>query len=468
MIENQRTASIAPVMGRSTAACVARRRRFAAVWGAAAVLLAMPIFSCREAPEPTERIVLITLDTLRYDRLSGTDRWPADMPETRRFAEGALVFRRHYSATSATQPTHATLLTALHPWQHGVPRNGTVLAAGVQTIVERMREAGFRSAAVVASFPLHHRFGFDQGFDLYDDEFTEVQHGEWLGAQVPGGRFYSHADEVTSKALEMLDAVGGSKQFFWFHYFDPHSPYGDSTGRTLAELPEIDHYLRAGGRDVDPLLARARQGYSQDVRFLDGSLQKLLRRLLEDSDRIETHIIVVADHGESFGEGGAFGHNKRTTMEQIHVPLLIHSPRVTPGVSDLATGSIDIAATLLALAGIPQEGAEGGRNLLAGDLEPGFVFGMGRNSERPFEEVRTDGSIQVIEGNEFFAVEDDRLFTGDGSGISAGDGSGVEEQTAEKLERIFERFEGTLQGGSIDELDDPETREALEALGYVD
>jgi arylsulfatase A-like enzyme len=455
-------------MGRSAAACVARRRRVAAVWGAAAILLAMPISSCREAPEPSERIVLITLDTLRYDRLSGTDRWPADMPETRRFAEDALAFRRHYSATSATQPTHATLLTALHPWQHGVPRNGTVLAAGVQTIVERMREAGFRSAAVVASFPLHRRFGFDQGFDLYADEFTEVQHGEWLGAQVPGGRFFSRADEVTSKALEMLDSVGGSKQFFWFHYFDPHSPYGDSTGRTLAELPEIDHYLRSGGRDVGPLLARARQGYSEDVRFLDGSLQKLLRRLLEDSDRIETHIIVVADHGESFGEGGAFGHNKRTTMEQIHVPLLIHSPRVTPGVSDLATGSIDIAATLLALAGIPQEEVQGGRNLLAGDLEQGFIFGMGRNSERPFQELRTDGSIEVIDGTEFFAVEGDRLFTGDGRRVSAGDGSAVDGKTAEKLERTFERFEGTLRGGSIDELDDPETREALEALGYVD
>ncbi len=428
----------------------------------------MPISSCREAPEPRERIVLITLDTLRYDRLSGTDRWPADMPETRRFAEGALVFRRHYSATSATQPTHATLLTALHPWQHGVPRNGAVLAADVQTIVERMREAGFRSAAVVASFPLHRRFGFDQGFDLYDDEFTEVEHGEWLGVQVPGGRFYSHADEVTRKALETLDALGGSKQFFWFHYFDPHSPYGDSTGRALAEVPEIDHYLRAGGRDVAPLLARARQGYSQDVRFLDGSLQKLLRRLLEDSEHIETHVIVVADHGESFGEGGAFGHNKRTTMEQIHVPLLIHSPRVTPGVSDLVTGSIDIAATLLALAGIQPEGGEGGRNLLAADLEQGFAFGMGRSSERPVEEVRTDGSIQVIEGDEFFAVEEGRLFRGDGSGISAGDGSEVEGQEAEKLERIFEHFEETLQGRSIDELDDPETRKALEALGYVD
>ena len=454
------------MIGGSTASRFARRRLASAAWGAAvAVLAATP--SCREVRDPEQRIVLITLDTLRYDRFVGTDQWPADMPETRRFAEGALVFRRHYAATSTTQPTHATLLTALHPWQHGVPRNGTVLAAEVQTIAERMRAVGFRSAAVVAAFPLHRRFGFDQGFDLYDDEFTEIGHEEWLGAQVPGARFYSHADEITSKALEMLDSVGGSKQFFWFHYFDPHSPYGDSTGRALIELPEIEAYLRAGGRDIAPLLARARSGYSQDVRFMDGSLQKLLRRLLDDADRIDTHILVVADHGESFGERGSVGHNKRLTMEQIHVPFVIHSPRATPGESDLATGSIDIPVTILALAGIPGA-VEGGRDLLAAEPARGSVFGMRRNSVGPFEEVCTDGSILVVVDDEFYAVEGDRLFTGNGSRVSADDGNAVEEPMGAELERLFAHFQGTLQGNRFEELDDPKTREALEALGYAD
>jgi arylsulfatase A-like enzyme len=431
-----------------------------------AVLLAAPTFSCRGAREQGQRIVLITLDTLRYDSFSGGDPRPSDMPEMFRFAERALVFPRHYTATSTTQPTHATLLTALHPWQHGVPRNGTVLATEVRTIAERMREAGFRSAAVVAAFPLHRRFGFDQGFDRYDDEFTEIGHGEWLDATVPGGRFYSHADEVTSKALKALDDLEGTQQFYWFHYFDPHSPYGDSAGRTLIELPEIEQYLRAGGKDVAPLLERARSGYSQDVRFMDASLHELLERLLEDSDSYETHIFVVADHGESFGEGGSIGHNKSLTKEQLHVPFLIHSPRVTAGVNNLATGSIDVAATILALAGI-SDGAQVGRDLTAGDPARGSVFGMRRNSVRPFEEVRTDGSIHVIDENEFFSVENDRIYTGNASRVHADDGSSVDEQLTAKLERLFGVFERALGGASIDELDDPETRQALEALGYV-
>jgi arylsulfatase A-like enzyme len=199
---------------------------------------------------------------------------------------------------------------------------------------------------------------------------------------------------------------------------------------------------------------------------MDAFLHELLERLLEDSDSYETHIFVVADHGENFGEGGSIGHNKSLTKEQLHVPFLIHSPRVTAGASELATGSIDVAATILALAGI-SDGARAGRNLLAEKLDRGSVFGMRRSSLGPFEEVHTDGSIHVIDENEFFSVENDRIYTGNASRVSADDGSPVDEHRAAKLKRLFGVFERTLKSGSFDELDDPETREALEALGYV-
>ena len=91
------------------------------------------------------------------------------MPRLRKWAERGRVFERYYSSTSTTQPTHATLLTGLHPWEHGVPRNGMVLTDERITLAERLRDAGFRTVAAVASFPLHRQFGFDQGFETYHD-----------------------------------------------------------------------------------------------------------------------------------------------------------------------------------------------------------------------------------------------------------------------------------------------------------
>ena len=110
--------------------------------------------------------MLITLDTLRADGLA-----PRLMPRTAAFADRGLRFERAYAATATTQPTHATLFTGLHPWEHGLTRNGRVLAAGFDTLAERLRAAGFETAAVVASFPLERRFGFAQGFDSYEQEF---------------------------------------------------------------------------------------------------------------------------------------------------------------------------------------------------------------------------------------------------------------------------------------------------------
>jgi arylsulfatase A-like enzyme len=208
-------------------------------------------------PSPELRIVLITFDTLRADGLDARR-----MPRTWAFSERGARFERFYAASSATQPTHATLFTGHHPWEHGVARNGIALDAGYETVAERLRSSGFATAAVVASFALDRRFALDQGFDSYEQEFEHMLvRGEWQGQPVEGRRFYGLAEPVVARALERLDAMPGARQFLWLHLFDPHEPYGDAAGgplavpsriRQLASLRELERgHLRYARRLYD-------------------------------------------------------------------------------------------------------------------------------------------------------------------------------------------------------------------------
>jgi arylsulfatase len=421
--------------------------------------------------------VLITLDTLRFDSFEGGGALGVPMPRTRALAERGLVFRRAYAATSTTQPTHASLFTGLHPWQHGVPRNGMVLETDFETVTERARARGFATAAVVASFPVHRRFGFDQGFDRFEDDFTAGERRRWNEVEVPGPHFYSQADDITRRALAALDALeraGAARQFLWFHYFDAHGPYGDAPGGgangepiTLAELKKA---LRAGEPGTRERIAAARRAYDRDVRHLDASLGTLYDRLLAEAATVETHIVIVSDHGESFGEAGSLGHGERLTSEQIRVPLVVVSPRTAgrAGTIDVAVGSIDVAATLDVLTG--GEGLSGAGLDLTSD-PAGWpaerpVVGMRRTFAEPFEDVRTDGSVVQLEGARFFVVSHGREYVGSEAGVSANDGEPVEPAASAQAMVLFEAFAAELDGRPQRELLDPEIRAALEALGY--
>ncbi len=219
----------------------------------------------------------------------------------------------------------------------------------------------------MASFPLDARFGFAQGFDRYDDDFTVVAKHNWEGEPVDAGRFFSRADEVTERALDMIDQTEGGRQFFWFHYFDPHDPYGDSVGSRI-QIGHLEAAGRRGGPDAIELARKARRLYEQDLGALDRSLDRLFMRLAADAGRYPTAIVFTADHGESFGEYGTVGHGKRVTKSQVHVPLFIVAPGLAPATREDTVGSIDVATTLLALGGAPADDLPG--RDLRGPAEP--------------------------------------------------------------------------------------------------
>ena len=441
-------------------------RRAARSLGYAALVavMAWPV-ACGTRPRPT-RLVLITLDTLRYDALFEAPDRPSAMALTLARARGGLSFARFYSATSSTQPSHASLFTGLHPWQHGVSHNGIRLADEHTTVAEVLREAGFSTSAVIGSSPVASRSGFGQGFAAYDDERAERRAAPEGKAQGEiDERFYRLARRVTDLALAQLDRGGSGKQFCWFHYFDPHAPYGDS-GPGPHLRPQDMLRQRRDGVDISDQVARARQLYDKDVGDLDQHLERLFERLDRDTATYDTHVVVTADHGESFGEDGSLAHGRRLTPGQIHVPFFVLSSRVKPGVRDDIGGSIDVPATLYALAGVRAQ-APGGRNLLV-PSESATAFGMRRSFSETEREVRLDGRAYRLDFNLFYAIGDDgRIHVGNAGKILPEEGSGEPGGAARPLQILFESFERQLAGSEGPRDTDPEVQEALRALGYV-
>lgn len=454
-------------------------------------LLALPLLlllsSCRE--ERPVRLVLVTLDTLRYDALVPAPGGESAMPLLLERARDGAIFERFYAATSVTQPSHASMFTALHPWEHGVVSNGQVLEERFDTVAEVLRDAGFATAAVVASYPMASRFGFAQGFDSFDDRFTAgpAAGARWEGHDVAGEWFYSLAPTVTGRALAHVGAPGRDPetgrprdQFLWVHYFDPHDPYGDTVPGPDLHPTDAIRALEAG-RDVSSMLGPFRSAYDQDVVFLDQQLDRLLAALESEADGFETHVVLASDHGESFGEAGALAHGKRLTDEQVRVPLVILSPRVEPGLRRDVAGSVDVARTLLALAGVeaPEGPAgDGGPWSRVRDLttaEPGGTgarggaLGMRRTFQDPDEiELRTDGTRHPLNEPLFYAVDSEgRLVRGNAAGL-AGDTAPPGPATSRHLRRLFRALEEKVEAGGAPTADDPEALRALRALGYVE
>jgi arylsulfatase A-like enzyme len=427
------------------------------------LVLALGPAACSAPPDTRMRLVLVTLDTLRHDAFAASPRSPSSMPRLLARAEGGTRFARFYAASSSTQPTHASLLTGLHPWQHGVTRNGEVLDARFQGVAQILSEAGFETAAIVASYPVAAEFGFGRGFDSYREDFTTGFQGarSWEGHRLPPEGFFSRAETVTDRALEALDAATARRQFFWLHYFDPHSPYGSSRG---SELLESDVFRRIGeGESASAVVDEVVRGYRDDTLHLDQHLDRLLSKLEAEAGRFETHVVLVSDHGESLGEGGSLGHGYGLPEVEIRVPAVIFSPVVAPGLRDDVAGSVDVAATLLAIAGVGPVPSQG-RDLRAPG--PGAVaVGMRRTfrTSRPGSR-RLDGSVHAIPELLFYSVDQaGRLRLGNGRRLRRG-GLPAEDEILRERFRSFERELARHAGG--DTLD-PAVEQRLRALGYA-
>lgn len=303
---------------------------------AAAALL---VASCARGPAPGDlagwNVVLITIDTLRADRVGFAGYDAAETPVLDGLAEGGVVFEEAVASAPVTLPSHATILTGRYPPSHGALDNGFYsLGEDVPTLATVLRRAGYRTAAFVGAFVLHGQYGLDEGFETYDDHF---RHPRLAGQEDVERR----AEEVVARACEWVERREGDDPFLlWVHCFDPHAPY---------DPPE-------------PYRARFADRYDGEIAYTDHALGRLVDTLHRAGLRGRTLVIVASDHGEAFGDGGERTHGLLLRGSTLRVPLVMCAPGVLPEGRRVkgTVSTADVLPTALELlgAGAP-EGIEG-------------------------------------------------------------------------------------------------------------
>ncbi|MDX1630513.1 MAG: sulfatase, partial [Thermoanaerobaculia bacterium] len=280
-------------------------------------------------PAGPPNLLLITLDTTRADHLGAWGWEHARTPILDELAGRGMRFVRADASVPVTLPSHASILTGLHPPRHGVRDNGTFALARAQTtVVERLRERGYDTAAVVSAAVVARRYGLDQGFGRYDDDLPAT-----------GRTVERNAVATTRAALGLLEDLR-PPFLLWIHYFDPHEPY------------EAPAELR---RELDgPTPA-----YDAEIAHVDRELGRILDRIPDD-----TVTVLVGDHGEMLGDHGELTHGIFPYRGARRVPLLLAGPGIPPGSVDCLVRTVDVAPTLLELAGAPVPDGLDGESLL--------------------------------------------------------------------------------------------------------
>jgi arylsulfatase A-like enzyme len=319
-----------------------------------------------------ERVVLVSVDTLRADHVGAYGGPVATSAIDALAREGALLSDA-CTPTPTTGPAHASLLTGLHPWRHGVVDNAVALDRGVPRLAAWLREGGFRTAAFVGSYVLDARFGFAEGFDVYHFEPTEEY--AWRGSR--RGRFSARADAVVGAAMRWITAHAGERFFVWIHLFDPHTPYRPPPEYALPRDAAVDlegKRLPPGVRDARELADLIR-AYRGEVRFVDAQLGRLVERLRMLALLDGTALVVTSDHGEGLGDHGLLEHGANLHDELVRVPLVARGPGLVPGTRLAGPAQLeDLAPTLVAWAGgTPPAGLDGV------DLGPWLAGRVGRS-----------------------------------------------------------------------------------------
>jgi choline-sulfatase len=327
---------------------------------AAAAVLALAGAQWRSRPAddgisvPTgAAIILITIDTLRADRVGVYGSTRGLTPNLDRLAAEGIRFDAATAQAPLTLPSHATMLTGVHPARHGARTNdGFRVDPGIPLLSEVLQDAGYATGAFIGAFPLARTTGLARGFDRYDDDFL---HGEAAPVE-------RRADDVVRPAAEWLEGrlgqrSGPERLFAWIHLFDPHTPY---------EAPPAE-----AAAHPDP--------YDAEIAYTDAAIGRFFERLRTLGLYDRSILVVVADHGESLGEHGERTHGVFLYDATIRVPLIVRLPGGRPAGTSVAAPveTTDLAPTLAELAGATLPGPLDGQTLVP------LLHGHPGDPERP-------------------------------------------------------------------------------------
>jgi arylsulfatase A-like enzyme len=281
---------------------------------------------CGQAPSGLN-LVVVSVDTLRPDRLSYNGHERETSPTLDALAAEGVVFERCYSQSGWTLPSMASVLTGRHPTEHGAIDFGRRIDPGLPTLASLLGERGYRTLAFVSHVLLTPQVGMDHGFETFDDSVLDIGHPHDV----------STGKELTDLALAALERTE-EPFFLWVHYFDPHWAY-------------IDH--DEWGFDED-----ARGRYDEEVAYTDGQVARLLEALRDKGVRERTAIAFVGEHG---------GFQHQTLYDEIaRVPLILAAPSLAPRRVSEPVQQVDLLPTLLGLLDVPAPPGLPGADLAGG------------------------------------------------------------------------------------------------------
>jgi len=274
-------------------------------------------------------IILFTIDTLRADHLECYGYNKVKTPQINRLASEGILFEHNIVQAPLTLPSHSSILTGTYPLHHGIRDNGGFYLDESQlTLAESLKNKGYATGAFVAAFVLDSRWGLDQGFDYYYDNFDLTKY-----KTISLDSVQRRGDEVLAEAYKWLESQSQQKFFAWIHLYDPHTPYD----------PPEPYKTEYKGRPYGL--------YDGEIAYVDQLIGEFRGFMEEKNLWDKTLIIFTADHGESLGEHKESAHGFFIYDSDIRVPLILRFPEGKYGghlVSNQVK-SIDIMPTVLHL-----------------------------------------------------------------------------------------------------------------------
>jgi arylsulfatase A-like enzyme/Tfp pilus assembly protein PilF len=425
----------------------------AAVAAIAAAFLLVP----RLVPEARRplNIILVTADTLRADRLPAYGYDKVETPNLDRLAASGVVFEQATTVVPLTLPAHSSMFTGTFPMHHGVRDNGGYYLGQDQvTLAETLKENGYQTGGFVSAFVLDSRWGLNQGFDTYWDDFDLAKY-ENVGLDTVQRR----GGEVLEEAEKWMDSVKEDRFFAWLHFYDVHTPY---------EAPE-------------PFLSRYKgylgARYDGEIAYLDSLMGELTVWLEKNDLEEDTMVVFIGDHGESLGQHEENTHGFFIYDATMRVPFLVKAPyrHIRSGLRIPAqVRNVDLMPTLLDLVGITPPATVQGTSL-APLLEGGSEdLGLIAYSESFYprhhygwaelKSVR-NGRMHFIDAPrpELFDIQEDPQQT---KNIAA-QRAGTVQELKDALDDLVARYGVEGIDEKAPETPDPDTAAQLAALGYL-
>ena len=355
-----RATAASPAQGRTAAASHA----VALIWLlASAVHLGFPLLGAMSA-KGHPSVIVLSLDTLRADRLGFMGNPRGLTPRLDVLAAESVIFDKAIAPAPWTLATHASLFTSKLPFDHHARLDFQKVAPRQVMLAESFRQAGYRTAAFTADGYVAASFGFSQGFELYDES---------------DDREHDALSRTLGLALDWLRREGDTPYFMFLHTYEAHSPYTHaekadpslkgrlSTRFTNLEIEDIRHDRLTLTPDERRWV---QQLYDGDVAYLDALIGAFFDTLRKEGILDRAILVVVSDHGEDLWDHSVErspGHGHSLYQELIHVPLFVRWPDSLRGGARIATrvSLLDVAPTLLELAGLPPNPEYRGRSLAA-------------------------------------------------------------------------------------------------------